>query len=188
MWTAWSRPGGGVLRQTEGCVAETLSLRLRQWPPVSDATRWRWWLGRRVKLPRPQSARSASAYCASTSDLKLVTRSGSMCGFHCWRCFRTWFILSHALFVQSPHPASTLCLSIGSILHVKYERRSSGTVGRMFCWSWPRTASYDTMSVHDVRPSFPKTPSRRQSIDFSLDPQSYTNSEITHYFSLCVPV
>ena len=70
----------------------------------AKARRRFWWLGHKIKFPRPQMARSALAYWLATSERRFSTRSGSLFRLHCCLCLRTWFMLSHALLVHWLQP------------------------------------------------------------------------------------
>ena len=66
---------------------------LQFWQSATER-RYFWWLGRRMKFPRPQMAQSASAYWLAIRERRFSTRSGSMCHLHCCLCLRSWFMLS----------------------------------------------------------------------------------------------
>jgi len=92
------------------------------------ATRCRAFWGWRTKSPRPQIARSASAYWPSTSFRTQLIKSGSCFGFHSTACLRTWFSDSQALFVHllNPGPTATFSWYSASSWRSKYRMNSGG--------------------------------------------------------------
>jgi len=119
----WRRRSGADCRRKQSARARCLCCSVMVLH-TSIVRRWRTHDGRRLNSPRPIRARSASLYWLVT-----MLRSFSMSSGRCWRrhCVRTFmrlFILSQALFVHEPRPASRLRRSIGmtctTVLHSAY--------------------------------------------------------------------
>ena len=131
-----------------------------------------------LKSPRPNSARSASLYWASINARQLSVRSGRWEMRHWVRCFSTWFMLSHALFVQlASHPTSMFYHSSGSTSASKYWQSFSGSAGSSSCWMCWAFMSYDRTSLQLVRPSVPQTATSTRATFRSFTDVTYTHQK-----------